>query len=111
MTGEDLRNKLKSITIDGKKIVLKDLAEKLDMSPQLLNKRLDVQDIGTGFLQSIADALNIPISLLLEGPALLNDGGTDYKTKDKIIAEHDRKLKEIQQQLADISKKLDKNNP
>lgn len=106
MTGEELRNKLKTIKIDGKKIVLKDLADKLNISPQLLNKRLEVQDIGTGFLQNIADALNIPIGLLLidTGTSIISEAEHEYSNKK--VQQLQAELKEAKEIIYQLNMEL-----
>ena len=66
MTGLELHKKLKTIEIDGKKIILKNLAERLGMKEPAFQKRLKVGDVGIGFLFSICQALNTPISTFID---------------------------------------------
>lgn len=61
MTGKELKIKLKNLDVS-----LSDLAEKLDLTPQNLQSRLKIEDIGIGFLSKIAKAINKSVYELMD---------------------------------------------
>lgn len=83
MTGTELHNKLKTIEISGKKIVLKDLAAKLEMSEQNLQKRFKTKDVGYTFIKSVADALQIDVSRLTAEHNILEEPTPTYMKREK----------------------------
>lgn len=62
MTGEELHKRLKTIRLNGHKIVLTSLAEKLEMRRQDLNSKFKAQKIDYGFIIQVANALQIDVS-------------------------------------------------
>lgn len=62
MTGKELKINIKSLGIE-----LKDIAEKLNISPQALNSKLSANDLKISFLQDVAKSINKSVYNLLEG--------------------------------------------
>lgn len=113
MTGEEV----KSILID-QGYHFKDIADKMEISSQLLHKFLSVNDIKTGTLQRIAEAINQNIDFFLnkslrEGDNLIEekkDLSISSSEKEKYLAEIielQRKVMEnLEKELKNLKERL-----
>ena len=64
MTGNDLRERLKSISTPSKKIVFSDIATALGMSRQDFNARFKAKRMDYDFIKRIAEVIDVPITTL-----------------------------------------------
>lgn len=107
MTGQELYNRLKNIRLGGQKINFSSLAERLEMSPQNLNKRWKSKEIGTDFINKVANALSITVSQLeqteINEESTLNEPSTNYNSMNHkyqmLMEEHTALLKEYNNRL------------
>jgi len=62
MDGKTLKERLTRLT----KLQMKIIAEKMDMSPQLLNQALNATDVKSGFVEHLCEVLNLSLSDLYD---------------------------------------------
>lgn len=62
MDGKTLKERLTRLT----KLQMKVIAEKMDMSPQLLNQALNATDVKSGFVEHLCEVLNLSLSDLYD---------------------------------------------
>ncbi len=94
MKGETLRNRLKNIKINGKKIFLTDLADGLGITLQALYSKLKAQRLDDGFVQQIADVLKVNVDVLLEDKPVLKDEDKELRiAAEKSLQLIEKKLK------------------
>lgn len=68
MKGKDLRN-----VLGQKNIGINDLADKLNMSQSNLSKTFQVQDVKSGMLEKICDALGVTLDFFYEGTKYIKE--------------------------------------
>lgn len=101
MNGLELRKALSK-----SKVSIVDLAEKLNMTQPNLSNAFKVQDVKSGMLEKICDALGVTIDFFYGGTKYMKNGGEGYVAKEGTVGvaqEEDAAIlyKKRQQDLAD----------
>lgn len=101
MNGLELRKALSK-----SKVSIVDLAEKLNMTQPNLSNAFKVQDVKSGMLEKICDALGVTIDFFYGGTKYMKNGGEGYVAKEETVGvaqEEDAAIlyKKRQQGLAD----------
>lgn len=101
MNGLELRKALSK-----SKVSIVDLAEKLNMTQPNLSNAFKVQDVKSGMLEKICDALGVTIDFFYGGTKYMKNGGEGYVAKEETVGvaqEEDAAIlyKKRQQNLAD----------
>lgn len=101
MNGLELRKALSK-----SKVSIVDLAEKLNMTQPNLSNAFKVQDVKSGMLEKICDALGVTIDFFYGGTKYMKNGGDGYAVKEETVGvakEEDAAIlyKKRQQNLAD----------
>lgn len=101
MNGLELRKALSK-----SKVSIVDLAEKLHMTQPNLSNAFKVQDVKSGMLEKICDALGVTIDFFYGGTKYMKNGGEGYVAKEETVGvaqEEDAAIlyKKRQQSLAD----------
>lgn len=101
MNGLELRKALSK-----SKVSIVDLAEKLNMTQPNLSNAFKVQDVKSGMLEKICDALGVTIDFFYGGTKYMKNGGEGYVAKEETVGvaqEEDAAIlyKKRQQSLAD----------
>ena len=101
MNGLELRKALSK-----SKVSIVDLAEKLNMTQPNLSNTFKVQDVKSGMLEKICDALGVTIDFFYGGTKYMKNGGEGYVAKEETVGvaqEEDAAIlyKKRQQSLAD----------
>ena len=101
MNGLELRKALSK-----SKVSIVDLAEKLNMTQPNLINAFKVQDVKSGMLEKICDALGVTIDFFYGGTKYMKNGGEGYVAKEETVGvaqEEDAAIlyKKRQQSLAD----------
>ena len=101
MNGLELRKALSK-----SKVSIVDLAEKLNMTQPNLSNAFKVQDVKSGMLEKICDALGVTIDFFYGGTKYMKNGGEGYVAKGETVGvaqEEDAAIlyKKRQQSLAD----------
>ena len=101
MNGLELRKALSK-----SKVSIVDLAEKLNMTQPNLSNAFKVQDVKSGMLEKICDALGVTIDFFYGGTKYMKNGGEGYVAKEETVGvaqEEDAAIlyKNRQQSLAD----------
>ena len=101
MNGLELRKALSK-----SKVSIVDLAEKLNMTQPNLSNAFQVQDVKSGMVEKICDALGVTIDFFYGGTKYMKNGGEGYVAKEETVGvaqEEDAAIlyKKRQQSLAD----------
>ena len=101
MNGLELRKALSK-----SKVSIVDLAGKLNMTQPNLSNAFKVQDVKSGMLEKICDALGVTIDFFYGGTKYMKNGGEGYVAKEETVGvaqEEDAAIlyKKRQQSLAD----------
>lgn len=101
MNGLELRKALSK-----SKVSIVDLAEKLNMTQPNLSNAFKVQDVKSGMLEKICDALGVTIDFFYGGTKYMKNGGEGYVAKEEtvgVVQEEDAAIlyKKRQLSLAD----------
>lgn len=101
MNGLELRKALSK-----SKVSIVDLAEKLNMTQPNFSNAFKVQDVKSGMLEKICDALGVTIDFFYGGTKYMKNGGEGYVAKEETVGvaqEEDAAIlyKKRQQSLAD----------
>lgn len=101
MNGLELRKALSK-----SKVSIVDLAEKLNMTQPNLSNAFKVQDVKSGMLEKICDALGVTMDFFYGGTKYMKNGGEGYVAKEETVgvAQEDDfhpPYKKRQQSLAD----------
>lgn len=101
MNGLELRKALSK-----SKVSIVDLAEKLNMTQPNLSNAFKVQDVKSGMLEKICDALGVTIDFFYGGTKYMKNDGEGYVAKEETVGvaqEEDAAIlyKKRQQSLAD----------
>lgn len=108
MTGENLRKALKTITLNGEKIILSDLATKLGMDRQSLNSKLNAKRVDDNFIKKIASTLNTSYETIVHHSlSTTEDEGVAYVTKSNTSEDLKDMLIESQQEQIRLHKKVE----
>lgn len=92
MTGQSVKEKIEQLEIP-----LAEVARRLGISPQTLQKRLNVDDIKVGMLQELATAINKSVYFFFQDGSLMNiqnqvnDNAARYNTQSINKGQQDRK--------------------
>lgn len=93
MTGKDIRRRIEKIGVP-----YNEVAERLGISPQALNSRLNAADVKVTFLEEVARAINKPLYWLLEDESLLDEAN--------VVSERSAQYGYFPKQV-DLSKRVD----
>ena len=80
MNGLELRKALSK-----SKVSIVDLAEKLNMTQPNLSNAFKVQDVKSGMLEKICDALGVTIDFFYGGTKYMKNGGEGYVAKEETV--------------------------
>jgi transcriptional regulator with XRE-family HTH domain len=95
MKGESIRKKIRLSSHR-----LNDVAEKMGISPQALNNILNAEDVKTGSLERIAEAMNLPITYFYGDTTVSGVSG------NVMMAEHGGVNNSEQQSVAVLAEQL-----
>lgn len=86
MNGNDLRIRVKNLGFE-----LKEIADKLNITPQALNSKLLADDLKVSFVQQIAKAINKSVYYLIEDPEEKNIENQNHLEQPNWIKEQENK--------------------
>ena len=102
MTGKEL----KKILLENK-IVLKELAVKLNTSQPGLSQALGNKEVKTGLLENICDALNVKLDYFYSGTKYLNTSDSSAMTDEKKFADKDEEILYLKGKLSAMKDSYD----
>lgn len=97
MTGRELKKKIQEINI-----TVKDLADKLNMSPQALNTIFNVADVKSGTLEKIADVLKVNMSFFYPESAGIVNTNNIHSQRAHNISNGSGNINEAQNSLEEV---------